>query len=384
MRQTVVHVIDSTNFGGAEQALLTLLAGLDRSRWDPILVHHDFEALTPLVDEASAAGVPTVAVQPMPPGLEGIRRLPHFARELHRMRPSVVHLHLTWPLGCQYPLVAAISNRSARVVATVHLYVELSLSRRVMVQQRLLTRGVDRYLAVSSHIRDALIEHLGWPADKIDVVNNAVLLGDAPSADSGVRAELTRGTGRAVVLVPARLDPQKGQRHLLQAAALVTDACFVLAGDGPDRASLEAFTRSLRIEERVTFLGHRRDVPQLLAAADVVVLPSLYEGWPLAILEAMDAARPVIATRIGGVDQIITEGHDGMLVPAGDAAALAGAIRTLLDQPELRCRLGVAARATVAERFSVPVMCRQVEAVYDELLARDAGAARLPTPIERR
>jgi glycosyltransferase involved in cell wall biosynthesis len=172
------------------------------------------------------------------------------------------------------------------------------------------------------------------------------------------------------VLTVARLDEQKGQRYLLEAAAQVPQARFVLAGDGPLRTSLEAQARSLGLEQRVKFLGYRSDIPDLLAGCDVFVLPSLYEGLPLSILEAMSAGKPVIATQIGGTDEAVIPNETGLLIPPADPAALAAAIRKLLDDRPFARRLALAGQARVECEFSAATMVQRVTNVYTELLAR--------------
>jgi glycosyltransferase involved in cell wall biosynthesis len=369
-RRRVVHFVDSEVFGGAEQAILTLFEGLDSTRWELVLAHSPSPELAPLVNGARALGVETWAVPRMAPGLEGLRRVPGFTSALRRRRAAVVHLHLTWPLGCQYALIGAVLARVPAVVATVQLSFELALSRRVMLQQRLLTRGVDRYLAVSESVRRHLVRDLRWPPAKIELVPNAVWSRPLRTATPMLREHIVGDRTTPLVLVPARLHEQKGHRYLLPAIREVPGAHFALAGDGPERASLEALARELGIETRVSFLGHRDDMPDLLAAADVVVLPSLYEGLPISLLEAMGAAKPVIATRIGGTDELITSGHDGLLVEPKDSQALATAVRSMLSDPDLARQLAARARQTVIERFSAQSMCDRVSQVYGELLAR--------------
>src|SRR5262245_4302857 len=134
----VVHIVDSPAFGGAEQAVLTLLGALTPSRWERVLVHNDNGAVDRLADGARRLGIETVGVPPMPPGWEGGRRIPQFTRQLRRLRPDLVHLHLTSPIGSQYELESAVLARVPRVVATVQLYVDMSLSTRVHWQLRAL------------------------------------------------------------------------------------------------------------------------------------------------------------------------------------------------------------------------------------------------------
>jgi glycosyltransferase involved in cell wall biosynthesis len=154
----------------------------------------------------------------------------------------------------------------------------------------------------------------------------------------------------------------------------VPNATFVFAGDGPLRAALEAEARDLGVAGRCVFLGERSDVPALLAAADLFVLPSLYEGLPVSVLEAMAAERPVVATAIGGTDEAVTTEDTGLLVPSRDPAALALAIRRLQEDPRLARRLAAAGRARVEREFSSSATARQVMAIYDEVLA-EAGAS---------
>lgn len=369
-RPRVVHFVDSEVFGGTEQAILTLFEGLDPSRWELVLAHHPSPGIEPLVAGARKRGVETWAVPAMAPGVNGLRHLPRFAIDLRRRGASIVHVHLTWPLGCQYALLGAVLARVPAVVATAQLSLELTLSRRVMLQQRLMTHAVDRYLAVSEKVRQDLIGDLQWPPGKIEVVPNAVWTRPASvEPTSASRGRIVGDVTTPLVLVPARLHEQKGHRYLFPAIAEVPNAHFALAGEGPERDALETLARSLGISSRVSFLGHRDDMPELLAAADVVVLPSLYEGLPVSLLEAMAARKPVIATRIGGTDELVVSGHNGILVEPKDSAALAEALRTLLADPEKAHRLAVRAQRTVAERFSAEATCRRVAEVYGELAA---------------
>lgn len=369
--RTVVHFTDSAGYGGAEQAILQLLAGLDRDRWRPVLMHHAEPGLAPLLKRAAALEVRLCPVPPLPLGRQGAARLPGFVRRLRAEGPAVFHAHLTWPLACKYALLGAVLARVPALVATSQLFVELPYDRSTRMQLRLLAEALGCHIAVSQATARQLRRAFHIPARKIRVVPNAVQL---DSFDRPRYQALTDRPGpagdRPVVLTVARLDGQKGLKYLLEAAALVPGAQFVLVGEGPERAELEAMVGELGLGERVRFLGYREDIPELLASCDLFVLPSLYEGLPLSVLEAMAAGRPVIATAIGGTDEIITNGHTGLLVPAASATALARAIRLLLANPTLAGHLALSGRAWVRERFSAARMARSVEAIYDQLLAR--------------
>lgn len=361
---------DSSGYGGAEKALLTLIRGLNRELWSPTLVVHPSAGIEPLLAGATAASCEVIAVPPMPDGLGGARRALGFAEALRRRRPHVFHAHLTWPLACKFGLAAAVATRTPAVVATHHLVPPFRLMRRARVQQRLLGSRLVHRIAVSGEIARSLEALFGWPRQQITVVYNGIAAEAPPvTADASLRARLL-GNHRAVVLVPARLDPLKGHEFLLEAARLLENVHVVLAGDGPERSRLEQLAEKLGVSARVTFLGFRSDIPQLLACADVVVLPSLAEGLPLAALEAMSAGRPLVATAIGGTDEAVTDGVTGLLVPPRDGNALAGAVERVLADPEEAQRRANAAAARVAIEFGVERMVARVESVYDAQLER--------------
>ena len=376
MSHTVVYFIDSIEFGGAEQALLHLLAGLDRRQWRPILLHHPSPRLARLVEGASSLGVELQAVPGMPLGKQGAIEIPHFVRRLRELRPAVFHAHLTWPLSCKYGMVGAILARIP-VVATLQLFVELPYSYSTRLQQRLIATQVHRYLAVSQHVSRRWHETFRIPLRKFDVINNAIPLDTFQRRRNGeARASLWGTECRPIVLTVARLDKQKGHRYLLQAATRIPEALFVFVGDGPERSGLEIQARELGLNDRVIFLGHRRDVIDLLESCDIFVLPSLYEGFPLSILEATAAGKPVIASAIAGNDEIISDSQTGLLVPAADPIALARAIETLLSDPALAQRLALAGRARLYREFAVDTMVQRVTRIYEEALHSPETARR--------
>jgi glycosyltransferase involved in cell wall biosynthesis len=375
MARDVLYFTDSEGFGGAERALLTLMAGLDTSRWRATLCHHPAPGVEPLVACARELGASIWSVPPLPHGLRGALRIPSFARALRQRRPAVFHAYLTWPLGAKNAILAAIAARIPAVIVTVQLYMDVPVTRTMLLQQRLIGTGVDRFLTVSKHNARRLQALLHWPQRKIEVVHNAVDPASfSRSPDPSLRRELAGE--RPLVLAVARLDPQKGLGHLLVAAAQVPDAIFALAGEGPARGPLEKLADRLGTRDRVRFLGERSDVADLLAACDVFVLPSLYEGLPISVLEAMAAERPVIATAIGGTDEVVIDGESGLLVPPAQPEAMASALRLLLASPDLRARFGAAGRARANAEFSAEEMVRRVSGLYGALTKPNSPTGR--------
>lgn len=377
MARSVFFYTDSSVLGGAENAMLMLLESLDREEWRPTLLLDDLPGAEALAARAAALEVPVRLVGPLPLGLEGARGVPGLARLLRRERPAVFHAHMSSPVACKWGLAAAVAARVPAVLGTVQVGGYEPPDRSAYWQLRALSRRVDRYLAVSRGIADELVDGLGWPRRQIDVVYNAVDPARVGvEAPPGLRAELGGGD-RPLVLIPARLDAQKGHRVLFEAIPQVPEATFLLAGEGPEREALGALAAQLGIAERVRFLGRREDVPQLLAAADVFVLPSLYEGSSLAVLEAMAAGTPIVSSAIGGTDELIEDGRSGLLVAPGDVAGLAAALRRVLDDSGLREGLAARARERVEAGLTREQMAARVSGVYRELLgmAADDGEA---------
>lgn len=367
---TVVHFTDATEFGGAERMILTLMAGLRAYRWRPVLVHHAEPGIARLIDAATALGVDTWALPPISGDGRVVAAL-HFSRQLRRRAPALFHAHLSSPSACRYGLLAA-RLAGLPVVATVQLYVPVR-GRRAVYPQRLLSLTVDRYIAVSRDVAQRMRPLCVDARRKIRVVYNGVPI---EQFDGTCSARLREAGSRATVLAVARLHPQKGLRYLLSAATLLPKARFVVAGDGPERKELEDEARALRLGERFEFLGHRDDVPALLHAADVFVLPSLYEGLPVSVLEAMAAGTPVVATAVGGTDEAVVHGESGILVPPRDPAALAGAIRDVLSDAALARRLIAGGKARVRGNFSAEAVARGVCEVYEELRPGPVSEAR--------
>ncbi|HEX7981541.1 MAG TPA: glycosyltransferase [Gemmatimonadaceae bacterium] len=367
--RTVVHFSDSAAFGGTERALLQLLAGLDRARWRPVLFHADVPGARQLAGEAAALDVPTHAIAAVEQPMRGVASLPELARAFRRERAAVFHAHQTWSLSCRYGIVAAALARVPARVASAQLFLEMPKLAGIDAQHALLTRCLHKHVAVSRFVARRLHERFSVPMGRIVVIPNAVEPPAPVARDARLRTEIAGGERRPLAVTVARLDTQKGIAHLIDAAALVPDVVFAIAGDGPDRAALEARAAQQGVRERVRFLGHRRDVPALLAIADLFVLPSLYEGFPLSVLEAMAAGVPVVATAVGGTDELVSR-DTGTLVAPADPRALADGIRTVLANPGGAARRAAIAQEYVLDTHSASAMVASMSNLYDSLLAR--------------
>jgi glycosyltransferase involved in cell wall biosynthesis len=241
------------------------------------------------------------------------------------------------------------------------------------------TRRVSRWahgrsshtIAVSTPIRRRLIEKDRVPPDRVSLIPNAVI--PAPDDPPNLSGTLPDGwLEEPLVGVVARLQPEKGVATFLKAAALVSKASpgarFLVVGDGPLREELRDLVGRLGVEDRVRFLGYRTEARALIRLLDVLVVPSLTEGSPLIVLEAMAAGVPVVASAVGGVPDQARHGEEGLLVPPGDPEALAGAMDELLRDPRRARRLGAAGRRRTENGFSHETLVRRIEGVYRAVL----------------
>jgi glycosyltransferase involved in cell wall biosynthesis len=370
MAPAVCAYTDSAEFGGAEEALRLLLIGLAERDWDVTLWHSGAAGLSPLLDAVDDARIPQRIVPPMPEGLRGAARIGRMARLLRQDRPDIFHAHLTWPFACKWALAAASAARTPVIVATAQLFGEVDLDASRRTQAWLLGRQFDRVIAVSQDTHDRLHRELGWPLERLTVIPNAVDVERYRDRGGADRSSLDDSTGRPVVLVPARLEPQKGHRYLLEAARELPGVRFACAGSGSLTAELTEIAERLGVADRVAFLGYRDDIADLLSGCDLVVLPSLDDGLPLALIEASAAGVPVVATDVGGTGELVVAEKTGLLVAPRDPRALAQAVARLIAEPALARRLGAAGRQRARQHFSTDSMVEAVEGEYRRLLAR--------------
>lgn len=299
-------------------------------------------------------------------------------RALHKYlgerRPDVIHSH-----KYKTTFYALLSRRHTpcRLVATYHnwLYDTLSLRFYAALDKRL-ARYCDAVVGVSESVARELRHHV--PAPKVWQIGNGINTGVYRPAISHLDAKQTLGLSeKTLVGFVGRLSANKGVSYLLRAltampTSLAESVHAVIVGDGEHRSALESEARMLGLSGRVHFLGNRRDTPLLYTAFDVFVLPSLREGFPMVLLEAMSCSLPVIATRVGDVDRIIEQGISGLVVEPADATALQQALHTVLTKPDWAKRMGTAARERVERRFSSAQMAREYLAIYKRVLGETA------------
>jgi glycosyltransferase involved in cell wall biosynthesis len=365
----VLQLIPTLDRSGAEKQMVLLAKGLPRDRF-----RVEVGALTrlgPLEAELSAAGIPVTAIGKRFK-LDPIA-LVNLSRFLKSRPFDVVQ---TWIFAANtYGRVAA-RMAGVPVVVVAEMAVDLWKGRVDRSVDRRLATWCDR-LVGNSHAVVDFYRDLGVPDDRLTMIYSGMSDEEPPTIDSrAIRVGLGFEAEAPLVLFAGRLAAQKRVEDLLMALDLLQhvqpDLRTVIAGDGPLRNRLEEVAQSYQLEGRVRFLGHRNDVPKLLAAADLVVLPSAYEGLPNVVLEAMRFRKPVVATCAPGTTEIVIDGETGLLVPIGNVPVLARAIRDVVRDRVLASRLGEAGRARVEAHFRADTMVSQFASLYEEL-ARSKG-----------
>jgi glycosyltransferase involved in cell wall biosynthesis len=370
---------DSFVHGGTERQLVTTLQFLDPAKYEVSV--GCLKKRGPFLPDVEALGIPVFEFPINSLHNAGtLRSFRRLAAHLKAERVDIVHA-----FDYYTNLFAVPAARWAGVPVIIASRRNLAHGRTAL--ERLALRAAcslaHRVLANSAAAARTCVGFTAADFRKVDVIPNAI----DPAAYEPEQSilELRRARGwpgdELCVGVVAALRPEKGHRTFLRAAAIVaarhSETRFILIGDGPQRPALEALARELGVAGRVIFAGDRSDVPECLAALDLAVQPSDFESLPNAVLEAMAAARPVVATRVGGTPELIEEGRTGYLVPAGDAETMAVRILDLLREPARRRAFGNAGRARV-ERWNSPQRIRaQFDSLYERMVRQRLPAARV-------
>lgn len=294
-------------------------------------------------------------------------------RRLQAHRPDILHTHLYHPN--LYGRLGALGLGLPGVVAAVHnSYTRVKFHRRLW--NFFLGWATDRVLVGSAQVWQDVHRFDGLPASRLLLMPYGIPLAELnPRLSREEARERLELSGRDLVVgAVGRLEEQKGHTYLLAALPelqrQIPELVVLIVGEGREEEKLKRQVRELNLAGTVRFLGTRRDLPEIFHALDLFVHPSLWEGLPLALLKAMGAGLPVVATRVSGSQDAIEDGANGCLVDPGDPEALARAILELHQHPEARRRLGDAARRTVAERYSLEAMLQKLEALYLDLWRR--------------
>ena len=361
----VLYLITDLKLGGAQTVLLDILKNLDSERFSTSVACL-FGGDLPVGRELRQIGVKVIDLNMTRWWRLGA--LSRFYRLVREHKPEILHASLF-----HASLLSRLVGRLAGVPIILTWRQNTHLGSPIRESLNRLTAHLDDgVIAVSEITRQAELQSSGIPAKKIKVIHNCIDTGRFRPQDTiaclRMRSALGIPPGDFVAGMVGRLHPQKGIAHLLNAyAKLVEDfptARLLIIGEGDLRQALENQTANLGLEQNVIFTGARTDIQNILISLDIFILPSLWEGLPLALLEAMSTGLPAIASNVGGTPEALIDGETGLLVPPGDEQALYQAIKRLIDEPDLRCRMGLAGRAQVKAHFAVGPTTQQLEDLY--------------------
>jgi len=371
MPKRVVHLRGSNAMLGAERVILELSRRTGEFGYESVIValQAPSAAEPELLRQARATGIRTEVLTCHgrfdPAVFARLRKL------LRRLQADLLHCH-----GYKENFYGLLGRGGLPCVATNHLWKRTTPALRFYCWlDGRVSRHFDHVVAVSEPIRQELLA-AGVPADRISRIANGLdvipfqqpLL---PTERAAVRAGLGVGPGRLAVGMVGRLGSEKGHNLALQAVAALRarfpQLVLVIVGDGPLLADLQEVVLRLDLGQHVVFCGQRQDIPDILRALDAFILPSLTEGLPMALLEAMAAGLPAVASQVGDVPAVIEDGVSGILVPPGRLDALVKGLALLCSSPELRQELGKAAAVRIANRFSAREMARQYCQLYERL-----------------
>jgi glycosyltransferase involved in cell wall biosynthesis len=363
--KTVLHLSTTSGPGGAEMVLSRLAASLDQARFRSVVC-----LFWPgwLKEQCERLGIATYVLQME--GMLDYRWLCKAWQLVRQENVALIHAHEFG--GNTYgALLAQLAG--VPLIATVHgkNYYWEKLRRRLAY--RLVSR-IGMMVAVSNDLKRFIVNTVGMPAHRIKVVHNGIdtMSPVGPEEVRRHRAELGLVEGEKVVGVVGSLYPAKGHRYLLAAVQQVLKTSphviVLIIGRGELESPLKEEVKRLGLSQQVRFLGFRNDIPALLALMDVFVLPSLSEGLSIALLEAMSAGKPVLATDVGGNPELVVDGETGFLVPPREAEALAARLLLLLNDKDQARRLGEKGRKRVLQHFTLRAMVSRYQRIYEDCL----------------
>lgn len=367
----IAFVITELNVGGAERCLVNVATGLDRERFDPIVYSLDSR---PVGDQASLVGrlehvgIPVRFVGVSSPWqvLLAIRRL---GKMLAEQQPAIVQTFL-FHANVVGTLAAVRRRPRPRIVNGIRV---ADPSRRRQRLERWLSRRAERIVCVSQSVAEFCSAQARLPRQKLVVVPNGIDIDQYPASSAADPAQFGVPTNRQVILFVGRLHAQKGLDWMLRVAPTFLNKLpshdLLLVGDGPERMKLQDLAASIGINDRVHFAGWRPDVPEILAASALLVLPSRWEGMPNVVLEAMATGLPVVSTRAAGVQELLGPLSDGQTVDVGDTGGFAELVIRLAENPAKSKEIGQGNRLRASEDFSLGAMVGAYERLYESLLS---------------
>ena len=362
---SILYLIYGFRVGGAESYLLDLCKGLDPQKFRPEIIY--FYPEEQMLPEFREAGIPC-SIFPVKGGEFTLREMWGLSRLIKKLSPDIVHVHLFH--ASRFGAVAAFLAGSRRIVRTKHSVRKPGSKpgKRDRVWQALNHLTISTNVAVSEAVaRQIGAQHVIYNGIDTSYFDPGLV----ERTDHAVYPEKFGVKSGPVIGIAARLALPKGHKTLLEAFSILLphwpNSKLIIAGDGEERDSLEALILKLNLSEHVQILGSIRNVREFLADLDIFAHPSILEGLGIAVIEAMSMERAIVATNVGGLPELITDGVDGILIEPDNPGALSEAMDRMLRQSALRQEFGENARKKAVEKFSIGTMIRKYEELYLEI-----------------
>jgi len=374
MKVKILFVIDGMEFGGGERVFTQIINGLPLDQYESFLASGPQDSFYQAISQTPVQRYPVDFSNRFNPAI--MFRLIKIIKD-HKI--DIVHGQ-----GARAEFFARLASglfcRSG-YVSTIAMPVEgydVGPMKMLLYKafDRFSERFVDRFLVVSSVLAQTMIQGHGIPREKVVKIYNGIETDyykphDQEEGRRRVRQEYSVNDSEVLIGSLGRLVWQKGFEYFIHAMPILIrdlpEAKFLIVGEGPLRQELEGQTRSLGIQDRLVFTGHRNDIRDMMAAMDIIVIPSLLEGFPMITLEAMAMEKPIVTTSIDGIMEQIRDGREGLLIAPKSPPALAQAVKRLVDNPDYARSLGINARAKVVRDFSVHKMIAETIKVYETL-----------------
>jgi glycosyltransferase involved in cell wall biosynthesis len=372
-RVKVLQLISSGGYYGAENMLLNLCASQEKARCENslLLFYNVHVPNVEFYERARRRGLSVRMVHCK--GRADWRAVRQIEEYIQEDEVDLVHTH-----GYKADLYGYLAAWRCHkpVVATCHNWVGGTAALGIYNHlDRMALKKFNALAAVSDAVAQRLLA-FGVPSEKIKTIANGI---DVTAFERAQPLPLLKDEGSIVVGVVARLDLQKGFEYLLRAARelckMFPGLKIVIAGEGPDRSAIEEMIEQYGLQSSVVLAGQQSNMPAVYAAMDIFVLPSLNEGLPMTVLEAMAASKPVIATRVGAIPSVIRDGENGLLVAPKDSEGLRNAVASLLNDPERRRRLGDQAHTWVSQNYTSEAMALKYREMYEEVLGKPVPSA---------
>lgn len=368
----ILYLFVTLPIGGAEEHLLTVLKNLDLTQYNPTVCCIREKGV--IGEEIENRGIAIISLNRKSKSWD-FRIIMDILRIIQTKNIHLIHTHLYH--ANMYGRIAALISKIPAVVTEHNVYPMYKFKRRII--NWLLAKKTNKIIAVSNMVKDYIVSRDWIAPSGVEVVYNGI---DIAAFDSSIgkkeaRERLGLDKDTPLIGIVARLSRQKGHVYLFRAMAMireeVPDARLIVVGSGPLEQSLKEEVSMLGIDSAVSFLGARRDVPVILKAMDLFVLPSMWEGFPVALLEAMASGLPVVAASVGGVGEVVKDGETGFLVQPKDEESLGRRIISLLEDEEKSLEFGANGKRLVEGKFSSVSMVKHLEYIYNSVIQNKNG-----------